>query len=83
MTWPWSRDTQPLIAGTDLIRLNTPLDMASLDGQGSEQGIYSVIPVSALNTDHEYRVSTGSWLPLMNTVGGSRAGQLRMSSQAM
>ena len=23
MTWPWSRDTQPLIAGTDLIRLNT------------------------------------------------------------
>ena len=23
MTWPWSLDTQPLIAGTDLIRLNT------------------------------------------------------------
>ena len=23
MTWPWSRDTQPLIAGSDLIRLNT------------------------------------------------------------
>ena len=23
MTWPWSRDIKPLIAGSDLIRLNT------------------------------------------------------------
>ena len=51
--------------------------MASLDGRGSVQGVYSVIPVFALNTNHEYRVSTGSWLPLMNTVGGRRAGVVR------